>query len=60
MVPQIWRVTDRICCHFGPFFPLLPPNKPKNKNFKQMKKLPGDIIILHMCNIPDYHMMYGS
>ena len=25
-----------------------------------MKKTPGDIIILHMCNINDNHMMYGS
>ena len=25
-----------------------------------MKKLPGDIIILHRCNINDNHMMYGS
>ena len=26
----------------------------------QMKKTPGDIIILHMCTINDTHMMYGS
>ena len=25
-----------------------------------MKKMPGDIIILHMCTINDNHMMYGS
>ena len=24
-----------------------------------MKKMPGDIIILHMCTINDNHMMYG-
>ena len=28
--------------------------------FKKMKKTPVDIIILHMCNINDNHMMYGS
>ena len=24
MVPEIWSSTDRIFCHFGPFFALLP------------------------------------
>ena len=33
---------------------------PKNQNFEKMKKLPGDIITLHRCNINDNHMMYGS
>ena len=28
--------------------------------FKKMKKMPRDIIILHMCTINDNHMMYGS
>ena len=26
----------------------------------KLKKTPGDIIILHICNINDNHMMYGS
>ena len=30
--------------HFLPFYS---PNNPKNQNFEKMKKLPGDIIILH-------------
>ena len=60
MVPQIWSATDRIFCHFGLFFALLPPNNPKNQNFEKMKKTPGDIIILHMCTVNDNHMMYGS
>ena len=25
MVPEIWSETDKICCHFGLFFALLPP-----------------------------------
>ena len=25
MVPEIWSMTDRIFCHFGLFFALLPP-----------------------------------
>ena len=28
-------------------FALLPSNSPKNQNFQKMKKIPGDIIILH-------------
>ena len=43
--------------HFLPFYP---PNNPKNQNFEKMKKPPGDIITLHMCNINENHMMYGS
>ena len=35
-------------------------NNPKNKNFEKMKKMPGYIIILHLCIINDNHMMYGS
>ena len=31
--------------------PFYPPNNLKNQNFEEMKKLPGDIIILHRCNI---------
>ena len=65
MVPEIWSVMDRIFCHFGPFFALLPPNNLKNQSFEKMeggekKKQPGDIIILRMSNINDNHMMYGS
>ena len=33
---------------------------PKNQNFETMKKVPEDIIILHMCTINESHMMYGS
>ena len=65
MVPEIWSVTDRIFCHFGPFFALLapsplPPDNSKNPNFEKMKKLLGDIIIFHMCTINDNDMMHGS
>ena len=43
-------MTDVIVIfHFGLFFALLPPNSPKKENFKKMNKIPGDIIILHMC-----------
>ena len=60
MVPEIWSTTDRIFCHFGPFFALLPHNNPENQNFEKMKKIPGDIIILQMFTLYDNHMMYGS
>ena len=35
-------------------------NSPKNQNFEKMKKIPGDIIILHMCSKNYYQMMYDS
>ena len=42
------------------FCPFTPPNKPKNQNLKEMKKMPGDIIILRRYAINDKHIMYGS
>ena len=60
MVPEISIVTDRISCHFGPFFALLPPYSSKNENFKKMNTTPGDIIILHMCTKNHDHMLYCS
>ena len=56
MVPEISSGTDRISCHFGLFFALLPANNPENQNFEKMKKAPGDIIILHMSIINKNHM----
>ena len=40
MVPEIWNETDRIFCHFGPFFPLTTQKIRilKNQNFKKVKK----------------------
>ena len=58
--PEIQSETDMIFYHFGGFFALLLPNKPKNQNFKQMKKSSGDVIILHMCSKNHDHMMYAS
>ena len=62
MAPEIWSATDRIFCHFGPFFALLPPNNPENQNYGKMKKKqkPRDIIILQMCTINDNHRMHAS
>ena len=61
MVPEIWSATDRIFCHYGPFFALLPlpPLDQENQNFEKMKKTLEDIIILQMSTINDSHMLYG-
>ena len=60
MVPEIWSTTDRIFSHFGLFFALLPPDNVENQNFEKLKKMPKDIIILHMCIINKNYMMYGA
>ena len=44
----------------GHFLPFHPPNNPENQNFKKLKKIQGDLIILLTCTINDNHMMYGS
>ena len=41
MMYEAWSATDRIFCHFGPFFALLPPpppNNTENQNFEKIKK----------------------
>ena len=45
-VPEIWRMTDVTAQNI--------------KTFKEMKKTPGDIIILHMCTKNYDQVMYGS
>ena len=47
-------------CYFGLFLPFHPPNKPENENFENMKKAPGDIIILHKCTKNHDHILYCS
>ena len=37
-VLEIWHMTGVIIFHFGLFFALLPPNSPKNDNFKKTRK----------------------
>ena len=60
MIPEIWNTTNRIFCHFWSFFALLLYNNPQNQNFEKIKKITGDITILHKCTKNDNHMMYGS
>ena len=38
----------------------IPSKNPTNQNFKKMKTLIEDIIILHMCTKNCNHMMHGS
>ena len=45
---------------FALLLPLPHPNNPKNPNFEKTKKMPGDIITLHMYTINENHVMYGS
>ena len=63
-VPEIWRMTEVIIFHFGPFFlPFYPPNSPKYQNLKKkkkMKKKPRDIISLQKCTTNQDHMLYCS
>ena len=42
------------------FLSFYPPNSPKNQNFKKMKNMLGDIIILCMCAKNMIRMMYIS
>ena len=41
------------------FLPFYPPNL-KNQNFEKLKKVPGDIIILHKCTKNHDHKLYCS
>ena len=59
-VPEIQSETDKIFCHFGPFFTILSPNNMENQNFEKIKKVSGDVIILQMSTKNHYHMMYAS
>ena len=45
---------------FGLIFAYLHPNCQTNQILKKMKKIPGDIIILHMCTKNYDQIMYSS
>ena len=42
------------------FLPFYHSKHLENKNFENMEKMSGDIIILHMRTINDNHMIYAS
>ena len=54
-----YKVKQTEICHFVLFFALSALTNQKIKILKLIKT-PGDIIILHICTINGYHMMYGS
>ena len=57
---------NKIFCHFAilhyflSFYEPTPLTTRKIKILKKWKKMPVDIITLHMCTINEYHLMYGS
>ena len=55
----VWFWAFSFYFHFGLYFYLSPPTpySAKNKNFKRMKKVPADIIILHKCTKNHDHMI---
>ena len=61
MVPEIWSVWwTEFFVILDSFLSFYPYNNLKNQNFEKMKKMPEDIILLHMYTINDNHMVYGS
>ena len=61
-VSEIWCMTDVIVIfHLWLFlYHFTPVKAQKNKLLKKWKKMPVDIIILHMCTKNYHQMMYGS
>ena len=45
---------------WGSLFAILPSDNPEKEIVEKMKKIPGDIIILHMCTKSDNHYDSGS
>ena len=60
MVPEIWSAITELFVMLDHFLPSYPANDPRNQIFEKMKKVPGEIVILHMCTISDNHIIYGS
>ena len=57
MVSEISSATNKIFCHFGPFFALLQIKKSK---FWKNEKTPADIIILHLCKYDVWSRRYEA
>ena len=58
-----WDMVHDRCYYFfilGHFLLFYPSNRPKNLNLKNVKKTPGDIIILHKCTKNHDHMLHCS
>ena len=59
MFPEIWVATYIFWSFWAIFCPFIPITTWNIKILKKMKKPPGDIILLHRCNINDNHIRYG-
>ena len=60
MIAEIWGATDKFFSFWTIFLPFYPPHPlkdPENQNFEKMKKIPGDINILHKRTINNNHMI---
>ena len=58
-----WNMVHDRCNYFSfwsIFCSFTAQNSPKNQNFKKLKKIAGDIIILHKCTKNYDHMLYCS
>ena len=44
----------------GFFLLFYPINNPQKQNFEKMKKVSGDVIILHVCTKNHDHVVYAS
>ena len=61
MVPDIQSETEgQFFVILGHYLPFGPTNNLENKNLEKNKKIPRDIITLHMCSTYENQMMYGS
>ena len=60
IVLEIWSATDRIFCHFWTIFCPFCPINPKIQNFEKIKKISGDIVVIHKCTKNHYHMLHCS
>ena len=57
---RYWAWQTEFFFILGYFLPLYLTNNPEIQNFEKMKNIPEDIIILHMSNINENHVMYDS
>ena len=53
------RLDRHIFLSFWAIFCTDSPNNPKNQNFEKIKKKMSGDIILHMCTVNEYHIMYS-
>ena len=60
MVPEIWSARENFFVISEYLLLFYHPNNLEKQHFEKLKKIPVDIIILHMCTINENHMMYVS